>query len=494
MAFCAFDDGAALFDATPVENMWIVEYMLRAPGDFVKVYLYGLMLCAHPSPRMSLAAMARDLDMTEEEVSRAFAYWARDGLVRQTGDNPVSYSFANVKQLTLTRAENPAEQLYSRTFTEEIRRILEGYTVGDQDYQTIFDWVDVLELPEEVVLMLLQTEVSSTRGRGKRFSFRVADQKAREWAQSGVRTVEDVERIVVLGKERERELRRLLARLGQRRNPSDDEKAMYRKWRDDWGFSPDAIQEACRETTKGAPTMAYLDGILLRQHQLGRHEAQALTAGIAQDASAREFAREVYAGLGRTGIAPTQEDLSAVAGWIADGFSQEMILLAVREAHQKNGGGNLEDVGRWLARWRAQGFTSVEQIEAGRTRVRMLNSQLHAIYERAGIDKRANQPDRDLLSKWAGEMGMSMALILLAAEYARSSGAPMLAADRILCDWHRAGIASLQSAQAEHASHVQGRAAPSAQGNASPMQRYTPQERRATYSAALVNLDEEDDG
>ena len=492
MSFCAFDDGAALFDATPVENMWIVEYMLRAPGDFVKVYLYGLMLCAHPSPRMSLSAMARDLDMTEEEVSRAFSYWARDGLVRQTGDNPVTYSFANVKQLTLTRAENPAEQLYSRTFTEEIRRILEGYTVGDRDYQTIFDWVDVLELPEEVVLMLLQTEVEGTRGRGKRFSFRVADRIAREWAQSGVRTVEDVERIVLLGKERERELRRLLARLGQMRNPSEDDKEMYRKWRDEWGFSADAIQEACRETTKGAPTMAYLDGILLRQHQLGRHEAQALTAGIARDASDRDFAREVFAGLGRTGVAPTQEDLSAVSGWLSDGFSREMILLAVREAHAKNGGGNLEDVGRWLERWRAQGFTAVEQIEAGRTRV--LNSQLHTIYERAGLDKRANQPDRDLLCKWTGEMGMSMELILLAAQYARASGAPMLAADRILCDWHRAGIATEQAAQAEHAAHAQGRPAQAAQAGAAPMRRHTPDARRATYSAAMVNLDEEEDG
>ena len=79
MAFCAFDDSAALFDSTPVENMFITEYMLRAPGDFVKVYLYALMLCYHPTPRMSLSSMARDLDMTEEDVS------ARSNTGRGTG-------------------------------------------------------------------------------------------------------------------------------------------------------------------------------------------------------------------------------------------------------------------------------------------------------------------------------------------------------------------------------------------------------------------------
>ena len=104
MAYCAFDKDAALFDATPVDNMFISEYMLRAPGDYVKVYLYALMLCAHPSERMSNASMARDLDMTEEDVVHAFRYWSRSGLVRQVADNPPAYVILSAKQLAMTRA------------------------------------------------------------------------------------------------------------------------------------------------------------------------------------------------------------------------------------------------------------------------------------------------------------------------------------------------------------------------------------------------------
>lgn len=256
MAFCAFDDSAALFDSTPVENMFITEYMLRAPGDFVKVYLYALMLCYHPTPRMSLSSMARDLDMTEEDVERAFKYWARDGLVRQVGDNPVSFTLFNLKQLTLTRAENPGDKLYNQKFIEEAERILKR-TLQPEEINLINDWIQVLELPEEVVLMLLQIEMENSRGR---VSISIAGRRAKEWAQSGIRTVDDVEKIVVMGREREQQLRKLLARLGQRRTPSEDEKAMYKTWIDEWGFTPEAVQEACRETTKGTPTMAYLNG------------------------------------------------------------------------------------------------------------------------------------------------------------------------------------------------------------------------------------------
>ena len=492
MAFCAFDGGAAGFDVTPVENMFITEYMLRAPGDYVKVYLYGLMLCYHNQERMSLTCMARDLDMPEDDVEHAFRYWARNGLVRQVGDNPVSYAYLNIKQLTLTRAQDPGEKLYNRSFTDEVRRILGDRLTESADYQKVFDWVDVLELPEDVVLMLLQTEVKKSRGR---FSFRVADRTARDWAQRGVRSIEDVDRLVLIDEGRKRSLKKLLARLGQRREPSDDEKALYNKWLDEWGFTEDAVQEACRETTKGVPTMAYLDGILMRQHQLGRHDVQELATGMAQEHAERDFAREVYTGLGRVGVTPPPEDLAVIEGWRQMGFTCEMILMAVSEAHAKNSGGSLEDVEAKLLDWKRRGFASADQVRAARVRVKALNEQLRAVYGVMGVEKRVNQPDRDLLSRWLGEMGMTEALVTLAAEYARGSASPMMVCNRILVSWQQAGITTEAAAREEHEAHLRsgaGKGGAQAARTQDVLMRQTPEERRAAYSAAVVDLDEEE--
>ena len=69
---------------------------------------------------------------------------------------------------------------------------------------------------------------------------------------------------------------------------------------------------------------------------------------------------------------------------------------------------------------------------------------------------------------------------------------------RILRDWSRAGISTLEAARQEHESHIQeiAQKAPVLQTaqKQDAMLRYTPEERRATYSAAVVNFDEEDDG
>jgi len=450
------------------------------------------MLCYHSSERMSLTTMARDLDMTEEEVERAFRYWARDGLCKQVGDNPVCFKLYNLKQLTLTRAQTPSEQLYHRDFMDEINRVLDAQTLGDNDRRRIFDWVDVLELPEEVVLMLLQTERQNSRT--GRVSIAIADKTAREWAQGGVKTVEDVEKIVIIGRERENNLRKLLARLGMRRTPSDDEKAMYNKWLDDWGFTPEAVQEACRETTKGTPTMAYLDGILLRQHQLGRHEAQLLSSGIAKERTARDFAREVCAGLGRTGVTPTQDDLSVIESWRERGFGEELILMAVTAAHRRAGGGSMDDVDSFLEKWKKQGLVTPDAVRAESARIRALNAQLREIYDAAGLEKRPNAADRELLCRWAGEMGMSHELIVLAAQYARGGGSPMLFTGRILSDWQHAGITTPEAARAEHEAHVRNlpqgsaRTQPAAQQDVMQRHAYT----HADYQRMVIDLDEEE--
>ena len=57
----SFDGRFGMFDVTPVENMFLQEYMPGASGDFIKVYLYGLMQCYHPTQSMSIEVMAKDL-------------------------------------------------------------------------------------------------------------------------------------------------------------------------------------------------------------------------------------------------------------------------------------------------------------------------------------------------------------------------------------------------------------------------------------------------
>lgn len=68
----------------------------------------------------------------------------------------------------------------------------------------------------------------------------------------------------------------------------------------------------------------------MRQHQLGRHEVIALETGMQTEHEARNFAREVYAGLGVTGKTPTQDDLAAIETWHEQGANDELFCWPSR--------------------------------------------------------------------------------------------------------------------------------------------------------------------
>ena len=448
MPFCTFQDPYALFDCTPLENLYIQEYMLRAPGDFVKVYIYGLMQCYHPAERMSLAAMAKDLGMEEDAVFRAFQYWERQGAVRRVGDNPPAYAYKNLKQAQLTASTDPSQDLYRyREFNEELRSLFDKKRrLYEQDYQRIYDWMEILELPQEVVLMLIRHCIDLY---GIRFSFEKADALAREWAQGGVTTIEDVEEMTRSSKQMKQDLRRVLRRLGQRREPSQDEEALFNKWVRDWGFTAVAVLEACRETTKGTPTMAYLDGILSRQHKLGTRDAGEIAARLTQEQQAMAPARELLAQLGRRSVSPTEHDVSVIALWQQQGFEWDAILLAAQVAHH-NGGNSLDSVGQRLDAWRQRGLFTRAAAEDYLRAVKRDNGQLQQIYEAAGVEARPSAADRRLLHRWQDDLGMPQDVLLLAAAYAVGAKAPMPFIDKILGSWNAAGIHDAASARAEH--------------------------------------------
>ena len=141
------------------------------------------------------------------------------------------------------------------------------------------------------------------------------------------------------------------------------------------------------------------------------------------------------------------------------------------------------------------GMTTPEAVRADSARTRMLNGQLREIYAAAGLEKRPNGPDRDLLCRWVSELGMTQELILLAAEYARGAGSPMMLIGRILRDWSRAGIATTEAARQEHESHLRdvGRPAQSAATPGAPNTFIKHNYTQDDYKRMVVDLDDEED-
>ena len=68
------DESMLRFGVTPVENLFIQEYLPAARGDYVKVYLYALYTSAHPKKELSAAEIAQELGMPQSDVEGALPF------------------------------------------------------------------------------------------------------------------------------------------------------------------------------------------------------------------------------------------------------------------------------------------------------------------------------------------------------------------------------------------------------------------------------------
>ena len=71
---------------TVIPNTFFDEYLPRANGEFLKIYLYLLRWLSHSDHALSLSGIADIFFMTENDVTRALKYWEAEGLLRLTFD------------------------------------------------------------------------------------------------------------------------------------------------------------------------------------------------------------------------------------------------------------------------------------------------------------------------------------------------------------------------------------------------------------------------
>ena len=444
-----------LWDATAVSNAFLCEMMPSAPEGHVKVYLYGLMWARSgvADDGDLLEDMAKALQMDRTEIERALRYWERCRLVERIQDLPPRYRFASVPMTRLEREQLPRDEEYE-SFAQAVyaafgdkRKLHGGETV------LAYEWVEQYKLRPEVVLMLIQHMIST---RGVNFSFKEAQKVAMELCEQHISTMDQAEAIFSRSESAMRGARKVLNHLGLRRNPSMDEMDLYLKWTGEWGFSPKAVIEACRETTKGSPTFAYLDKVLegLRARADSERLSETQVARALQEEKSETAAvREFLQALGIS-MAVIDEGIRLEYRSLTQQGGHELCMLAAREVvtHSKNH--TIDNVRKLLESWTQKGLTTVEAVTAYLSEVEALNAQIRLLMEKAGASGGCTLDNRSRLKQWQSEWRMPQALIDLAAEFARGAAKPMLYMHKLIASWHEQSIANVEEARLAHERHI----------------------------------------
>lgn len=288
--------------ATSVSNIFIDEYMSDANGEFVKIYLYLLRLMNAPDTSFSISSIADKFEHTEKDIKRALSYWERMELLRLEYDNEENLTGIYLLQSPSRRADKifeeaiapddgstsaedasatasgisdvPAKKSYSADDIQHFREndavaelffITERYlnrTLNATDINTILYLYDALGFSTDLIEYLIEYCVSKGHT-----SIRYIEKVALAWSQSNIATVTDAKQAASLHSQSYFMVVRALGISGRNLVPS--ETAMIEKWRSEYGFTNELIEEACKRTisTIHQPSFEYTDSILTKWHK-----------------------------------------------------------------------------------------------------------------------------------------------------------------------------------------------------------------------------------
>ena len=484
MPFCSFSEGAAMFDVTPIENMFLLEYLPTAPDGYLRVYLYARMLCLHPELGGELADVAKALHMEEEAVFNAFSYWERMGLVERLSDRPPTYAIRPLKGGGAVQTEMDRDYYKYREFNSALQGLFPpGEMLQPNQYQMANDWLNVLGFSQDAALRMLEYEIHQPGGKRAASVFKRADKRAAEWADRGIRTLEDVNRAISYDDQVYSLASAVMKQFAINRKPTVNELDCVRRWIGEWKLTEGDVIEACAQTTKSrAPSFGYLDAILKARVESGSNDHF-------------EAVKEVLRELGASNTVPTPDQTRKYDALLEQGFDKEALMLAAVQCARKRKH-SFEDL-EWMAEeWGKAGVRSRADAERYISDMQQATREVRSLLETAGLSRRPNMDDLARYASWRARF--SPELIQCAAECARGRKVPMIYMDKLLSAWEQSGATTPEAARAQHAQVTGAERASGAEKQAAPVnfqqRSYTAEESQSVYFDLAKYYAEEDEG
>jgi DnaD/phage-associated family protein len=285
-------EGLYLLD-TGVENIFLHEYMVPAPGAYVKVYLIGLMY-AEAGLDMDGETLARMLSMEPGEVEKAWRYWEGLGVVRRSGEEIIFLSLKaclygkkhqEAPRKNPNRPSDILEDASLKGLFQTVERTV-GRPLSGTETAEILGWMDENGASPEIIAYAYAYCVSK-----KKDNPRYVGAVVRGWAESGLSTITEVERHLADNDQRHYAYKRVMQALGFTRNATEEEKRLMDGWFDKLGCDMDEVLAACGKTSGIAnPNINYVNKILENRRGTGGNGSRG--AGPAPVAAYYEFLRE----------------------------------------------------------------------------------------------------------------------------------------------------------------------------------------------------------
>lgn len=331
---------------TTVSDIFIDQYMPKANGEFVKVYLYLLRATGSGAGIATISEIADHFSNTEADIIRALNYWASEGILQLQSDadgqimginlcslsvscmqaaqsniqsavadnaaqnnlqnSVVNNAAQNISTADIRMQDSVVEKLKSQT-TDKASSSQKEYTLDEikefrknPDISELFFIIETYlkhtlsstdtnmvlywldELHFSTDLVEYLVEYCITKGHS---SLRYMNKVALGWADAGIKTVDQAKDDAAAHSQIYYSVMKALGITG--RNLVDSEVSLINKWVGEYDFDIELVKAACSKTISAIqkPSFEYTDSILANWRKKDVHtlkDVEVLDANFAK--------------------------------------------------------------------------------------------------------------------------------------------------------------------------------------------------------------------
>lgn len=273
---------------TPIENIFITDYMPIADGTYVKVYLLGYKYAKDKQGNFNNETIAKNLKIPLSDVLNAWDFWDKEGIIiRHIEDDEYNYmvEFVNLKQLYIDNVYkyiskapdeksnyinndeliNSNKNIENKKMMEEIEGLF-SRPLKISEKQKIITWMNNYKMKPDIMAQAFSYCINNKKI--KRFSY--IESVVSSWHDEGVCDIDTMVDYLEKRNDRFYVYSRISKSLGFNRILSEGETKTIDKWVDEWNFSMEMILKCLENSTKiSNPNLNYFDSILDKWYKKG---------------------------------------------------------------------------------------------------------------------------------------------------------------------------------------------------------------------------------
>ena len=444
MAFCKFSPSYQSKNQTLIDNVFITDFLPKAPDLCVKAYLLGLHKCNTADDcENNLQYFAKTLNVSEEDVVSLFKYWEDIGLVQVLSTSPIE-----VRYLPITASSSGVRKFQVDKYTNfniQAQEIIGERMIMPNDYADFYNLIEKHHMAENALLAIIKYCVDN---KGFNINPKYVVAVAKDWARENITTLEQVqEKIEELGVVDDK-MSMILSAMGTKRKVQLEDKELLNKWLNVFGFELNVVLFVVKllKNKKRKLDVNVLDDNLTKYFEMKLMSVQEIENYENEKENLHAIAIAVNRELGIYYDDLTKEIETYIVPWINMGFDEETLKMVADNCF-KSSIKTLEGYNNIINKLFRLGIVNVNAYLQYINDNLALDDTIKKILVELNLTRNVNNMDRNFYNIWTNDWGFALDVILFGASLSKDKSNAMQYLNKILANWNSQGVKTVEKAK-----------------------------------------------